>query len=79
MDQIGRKLNPEERSVLTVLTQDGRDAHDRTAAGVALALEREVLDVAAVLERLKRDGLVSAAGDAQGEQCWSVVQAEGAL
>ena len=37
MDPIGRPLNAEERSVLIVLTQDGRSAHDRTTVGVALA------------------------------------------
>jgi hypothetical protein len=71
MDPIGRKLNPEEQAVLTVLLQEGRDTHDCTAAGVALALERDPIDVAAVLNRLEGDGLASSAVDAQGDECWS--------
>jgi hypothetical protein len=70
MDPIGRELNPEEQSVLTVLTQEGRGSHDRTATGVALALERDVVDVAGVLTRLERDGLTTSATEGDGEQCW---------
>jgi hypothetical protein len=33
MDTIGRELNPEERAVLIVLTQDGRTSHHRTSSG----------------------------------------------
>jgi hypothetical protein len=76
MDPIGRELNSEEQSVLTVLTQEGRGSHDRTATGVALALERDVVDVAGVLQRLERDGLTSCEVDGQGEPSW---QATGEL
>jgi hypothetical protein len=71
MDLIGRQLNPEEQSVLTVLLQEGRGAHDRTATGVAMALERSPIDVANVLTSLKRDGLTSFEVDAEGDECWS--------
>jgi hypothetical protein len=70
MDPIGRELNPEERAVLLVLSQDGRTSHDRTSSGVAMALERDPVDVAGVLSRLKRDGLTSSEVDAQGEEAW---------
>jgi hypothetical protein len=70
MDPIGRELNPEERAVLIVLTQDGRTSHDCTSSGVAIALERDTLDVAAVLGRLERDGLTSSQVDAQGQAIW---------
>jgi hypothetical protein len=70
MDPIGRQLNPEEQSVLTVLTQEGRGPHDRTAPGVAIALERDVVDVAGVLRQLERDGLTAHEVDGQGEECW---------
>jgi hypothetical protein len=70
MDPIGRELNPEERAVLIVLTQDGRTPHDRTSSAVAMALERVALDVAAVLSRLKRDGLTASDVDARGEETW---------
>jgi hypothetical protein len=71
MDPIGRELNPEEKSVLTVLLQEGRGTHDCTAAGVATALERDPVDVAGVLTRLERDGLTSSTVDADGDECWS--------
>jgi hypothetical protein len=70
MDPIGRELNSEEQSVLTVLTQEGRDSHACTATGVALALERDVVDVAGVLTRLERDGLTTSEVDGHGEQSW---------
>jgi hypothetical protein len=75
MEPIGRPLNPEERSVLIVLTQDGRTVHDCTAVGVALALERDVVDVAGVLTRLERDGLTSISVESQGEQSWRATSA----
>jgi hypothetical protein len=71
MDPIGRELDAEERSVLTVLAQEGRGSHDRTATGVALALERDIVDVAGVLRRLEWDGLTSSEVDGQGEESWS--------
>jgi hypothetical protein len=70
MDPIGRELNSEERSVLIVLSQEGRGPRDRTAPGVAIALERDVVDVAGVLRRLRRDGLTAADTDGQGEEVW---------
>jgi hypothetical protein len=75
MDPIGRPLNAEERSVLIVLTQDGRSAHDRTTVGVALAFERDVVDVAGALTRLKKDGLTSTSVESQGEQSWHATNA----
>jgi hypothetical protein len=71
MDPIGRELNSEEKSVLTVLLQDGRGNHDRTAQGVATSLERDPVDVAGVLTRLERDGLTSSEVGADGDECWS--------
>ena len=71
MDPIGRKLNPEEAAILTVLGQEGRTAHDRTAPGVAIALERDPIDVAGALDRLKRDGLTTSEVNGSGEECWS--------
>ncbi len=70
MDPIGRKLNSEERDVLTVLTQEGRDPRDCTAAGVAEALERDEVDVAGALTQLERDGLTSSKGEGL-EQTWA--------
>lgn len=67
MDPIGRELNSEERSVLNVLTQDGRSSHDR----IATSLERDVLDVSAVLERLEHDGLVQRESGPTGEEGWA--------
>ncbi len=75
MDPIGRELNSEERSVLTILRQEGRGAHDRTASGVALSLERDTVDVAGVLVRLERDGLIARQAGVPGEPCWSAVDA----
>jgi hypothetical protein len=71
MDPIGRELNSEEKSVLTVLLQEGRGNHDRTAAGVATSLERDPVDVAGVLTRLERDGLTSSETNGDGDECWS--------
>jgi hypothetical protein len=70
MDAIGRRLNPEEHAVLVVLAQEGRAAPDRTALGVAMALERDVVDVASVLERLGRDGLASRSVNTERGVCW---------
>jgi hypothetical protein len=70
MDPIGRQLDPEEQSVLTVLTQEGRLPRDCTVPGVAIALERDVVDVAGVLRRLERDGLTAHEVDGQGEESW---------
>jgi DNA-binding MarR family transcriptional regulator len=76
MDPIGRELNPEELSILTVLLQDGRTAADRTAAGVATALERDPVDVAGALSRLERDGLTASEMDTDlGVQCWHATPA----
>jgi hypothetical protein len=71
MDPIGRQLNPEEAGILTVLLQDGRTPHDRTAAGIAMALERDPVDVAGALVRLKRDGLTASEVTGDGEEAWS--------
>lgn len=70
MDPIGRELNSEERSVLTVLLQEGRGAGDRTASGVATSLERDPVDVAGVLTRLERDGLAASEPAPEGGDCW---------
>jgi hypothetical protein len=70
MDPIGRTLNPEEQAILTILTQEGRSPGDRTAAGVAVSLERDPLDVAAALTRLEHDDLVARDGTA-GHESWS--------
>jgi hypothetical protein len=75
MDPIGRPLNTEERSVLIVLTQDGRSAHNCTTVGVGPALERDVVDVAGALTRLERDGLTSVNVESQGEQSWRATSA----
>jgi hypothetical protein len=71
MDPIGRNLNPEEAGILTVLQQDGRTPHDCTALGIAMALERDPLDVAGALDRLKRDGLTASEATGDGEESWS--------
>jgi hypothetical protein len=71
MDPIGRHLNPEEAGILTVLQQDGRTPHDRTALGIAMALERDPIDVAGALDRLKRDGLTASEATNDGEESWS--------
>jgi hypothetical protein len=71
MDPIGRQLNPEEVGILTVLQQDGRTPHDRTALGIAMALERDPIDVAGALDRLKRDGLTASEVTGDGEESWS--------
>jgi hypothetical protein len=71
MDPIGRHLNPEEAGILTVLQQDGRTPHDRTALGIAMALERDPIDVAGALDRLKRDGLTASKVTGDGEESWS--------
>ena len=71
MDPIGRNLNPEEVGILTVLRQDGRTPHDRTALGIAMALERDPLDVAGALDRLKRDGLTASEATNDGEESWT--------
>jgi hypothetical protein len=71
MDPIGRHLNPEEAGILTVLQQDGRTSHDRTALGIAMALERDPIDVAGALDRLKRDGLTASEATGDGEESWS--------
>ena len=70
MEPIGRELNSEERAVLIVLTQDGRASQDRTPAGVAVALERDPVDVAGVFSRLERDGLTASVVGAQGQETW---------
>jgi hypothetical protein len=71
MDPIGRQLNPEEAGILTVLQQDGRTPQDRTALGIAMALERDPIDVAGALDRLKRDGLTSSEPTSDGEESWT--------
>jgi hypothetical protein len=71
MDPIGRKLIPEEAAILTVLEQEGRSPHDRTAPGIAISLERDPLDVAGALDRLKRDGLTTSEVNGAGEESWS--------
>jgi hypothetical protein len=73
MDPIGRTLNSEEEAIMTVLRQDGRSTHDRTALGVAMTLERDPLDVAGALDRLKRDGLTTSEVRGDGEECWSAI------
>lgn len=76
MEPIGRKLNSEELSILTVLLQDGRGAADRTAAGVATSLERDPVDVGGALTRLEHDGLTASEMDADlGAQCWQATPA----
>jgi hypothetical protein len=78
MQLIGRSLNPEELSVLSVLEQEGRGAAARTSLTIATSLERNTVDVAGVLERLKRDGLVANVEDASvGEDVWVVVAQAG--
>ncbi len=79
MDPIGRQLNPEEAGILTVLLQDGRTPQDRTALGIAMALERDPLDVAGALDRLKRDGLTASEVTGDGEECWSATPGAEAL
>jgi hypothetical protein len=71
MDPIGRQLNPEEVGILTVLRQDGRTPQDRTALGIAMALERDPIDVAGALDRLKRDGLTASEPTDDGEESWT--------
>jgi DNA-binding MarR family transcriptional regulator len=71
MDAIGRTLNPEEQAILIVLSQEGRLPGDRTPAGLAMALERDPLDVSSVLARLERDSLVTR-GEEAGKVFWSV-------
>jgi hypothetical protein len=71
MDPIGRQLNPEEAGILTVLQQDGRTPHDCTALGIAMALERDPLDIAGALDRLKRDGLTASEAIGDGEESWT--------
>jgi hypothetical protein len=71
MDPIGRQLNPEEVGILTVLQQDGRTPQDRTALGIAMALERDPIDVAGALDRLKRDGLTASEPTDDGEESWT--------
>ena len=71
MDPIGRNLNPEEAGILTVLRQDGRTPHDRTALCIAMTLERDPLDVAGALDRLKRDGLTASEVTGDGDESWS--------
>jgi hypothetical protein len=74
MDPIGRSLNSEELSVLSVLGQEGRGASARTSLTIATSLERDVVDVAGVLERLKRDGLVESQADEDvSEEVWIAV------
>jgi hypothetical protein len=75
MDPIGRNLNPEEASILTVLQQDGRTPHDRTTLGIAMALERDPVDVAGALTRLKRDGLTASEPTGDGEESWTATPA----
>jgi hypothetical protein len=75
MDPIGRSLNSEELSVLSVLGQEGRGASARTSLTIATSLERDVVDVAGVLERLKRDGLVANVEDEDvTEAVWIAVE-----
>jgi hypothetical protein len=74
MDPIGRSLNSEELSVLSILGQEGRGASARTSLTIATSLERDVVDVAGVLERLKRDGLVADEDDGDvSEKVWVAV------
>lgn len=75
MDPIGRQLNPEEAGILTVLLQEGRTPHARTASGIAMALERDPIDVAGALDRLKRDGLTASEVTGDGEESWSAIPA----
>lgn len=76
MEPIGRELNSEELSILTVLMQEGRGAGDRTAAGVATALERDPVDVGGALSRLERDGLTVSETHAElGTPCWQATPA----
>ncbi len=71
MEPIGRQLNPEEVGILTVLLQDGRTPHDRTTLGIAVALERDPVDVGGALSRLKRDGLTDSEMTGDGKESWS--------
>jgi DNA-binding MarR family transcriptional regulator len=64
---IERQLTAEERSVLIVLMQEGRVSEDSAARDVASVLDRDSVDVAAVLKRLEREGLASRQGDGA---CW---------
>jgi hypothetical protein len=75
MDPIGRQLNPEEAGILTVLQQDGRTPHDRTTLGIAMALERDPIDVAGALDRLRRDGLTASEATNDGEESWTATPA----
>jgi hypothetical protein len=75
MDPIGRRLNSEEVAILTVLKQEGRNSHDCTASGIAVALERDPVDVAGALSRLQKDGLTAGAINGDGEECWSATPA----
>ncbi len=79
MDPIGRQLNPEEAGILTVLQQDGRTSQDRTTLGIAMALERDSIDVAGALDRLKRDGLTASNATADGEESWTATPAADTL
>jgi hypothetical protein len=62
-----------ELAVLAILSQEGRLETDRTALGVATALEREAAEIAVLLRALHKQGHV--AGDeytATGEKIWFV-------
>lgn len=60
--------------MLSILGQEGRDASARTSLTIATSLERDVVDVAGVLERLKRDGLVETVDDESvTEEVWIAV------
>ena len=70
------ELAAAEVAVLAILSQEGRLETDRTALVVATTLEREIVEVAALLRKLHNQGHV--AGDeytATGEKIWNVTDA----
>ncbi|MFT3863520.1 MAG: hypothetical protein QM729_04550 [Solirubrobacterales bacterium] len=69
------ELSAEEASILAVLAQSGRADDDRTALAVATSLERDTVDVTAVLRKLGNEGVV--AGElytAAGDKIWAVTE-----
>jgi hypothetical protein len=63
-------------AVLAILSQEGRVETDRTALAVATTLERETVEVAALLRKLHNQGHVAAEEyTASGEKIWNVTDA----
>lgn len=70
------ELAAAELAVLAILSQEGRLEADRTALAVATTLERESVEVAALLRKLKEQGHVAGAEyTATGERIWNVTEA----